>query len=200
MNDQGSGTLASEGAKPGPVAPEIRPEAGFLAEVEAALGQSISTCYQCRKCAAGCPLADDADLRPNQIVRLIQLGQRMEVLAARAIWLCLSCETCTARCPNGVDIARLMDQLRLASLAAGVPPAEPRIARFHEAFLATVRKYGRSHEVSLIRRFKLATGTYFEHMGLGLRMFRKGKIKLLARSVRDRRSFREMMDRFRSGS
>ena len=179
-------------------APDIRPQAGFLAEVETALGRPISACFHCRKCAAGCPLADDSDLRPNQLIRLIQLGQRDEVFASQAIWLCLSCETCTARCPNGVDIAALCDALRSVAVSTGIDPAEPRVAHFHRAFLATVRKYGRSHEISLIRRFKFKTRSYFEHMKLGMKMFGKGKIKIVGKRIRDRRAFRQMVDRFQA--
>jgi len=189
-------TVNREAAPPAAIAPD----SSFLAEVQAALGKEITPCYHCRKCAAGCPLADDSDIRPNQIIRLIQFGQRDDVLGSHAIWLCLSCETCTARCPNGVDIAALCDALRRVALVAGATPAEPRVAHFHRAFLATVRKYGRSHEISLIRRFKFKTKSYFEHMGLGMKMFGKGKIKLVGKRIRNRRAFRQMIDRFHAKS
>ncbi len=175
--------------------PDIEPSRDFLEEVEAATGESLSACFQCRKCACGCPLISDVDLRPNQILRLVQFGQRDEVLRSSAIWLCLSCEACTERCPNGVDLAKVFDYLRFAALRDGVEPAEPRVAQFHRAFLETIRKYGRSHEVDMIRRYKMKSGTWFDNMALGFDMLRKGKIKLAGTKVRDLASVREIMDK-----
>ncbi len=46
-----------------------------VAFVEAASGQKLRECYQCSKCAAGCPLGRAVDLSPQQIIRALQLGQ-----------------------------------------------------------------------------------------------------------------------------
>jgi heterodisulfide reductase subunit C len=189
---EAEGTEAA--AAPEPSGPDIRPSGEFLKEVEQATGQSLSACFQCRKCTCGCPLNDETDIQPNRLLRLIQFGQRDEVLRSRAIWLCIGCETCTARCPNGVDLAAVMDYLRLTAIREGVEPADPKVAAFHKAFLATVRKYGRSHEVDMIRRYKFKTGTFFENMGMGMEMFKKGKIKIIGRKIEDLQAFREMMD------
>jgi heterodisulfide reductase subunit C len=56
------------------------------------------------------------DLMPNQIIRLVQLGQINEVLDSKTIWLCASCFTCSTRCPKGVDLAKLLEALRLLLL------------------------------------------------------------------------------------
>jgi heterodisulfide reductase subunit C len=181
-----------------PSGPEITPSGEFLREVEEATGQSLSACFQCRKCTCGCPLNEDTDIHPNKLLRLIQLGRREEVLASKAIWLCVGCETCTARCPNGVNISQVMDHLRLTAIREGIAPADPKVAKFHQAFLQTLRKYGRSHEIDMIRRYKLKTGTFFENMGLGIEMWRKGKIKILGRKIEDLQAFREMVDSHRS--
>jgi heterodisulfide reductase subunit C len=42
--------------------------------VEAATGVNLAQCYQCGKCAAGCPVSDQMDLPPSQVFRLLQLG------------------------------------------------------------------------------------------------------------------------------
>ncbi len=180
--------------------PDIEPSHEFLREVEAATEQSLSACFQCRKCTCGCPLNEDTDIHPNRLIRLIQFGQRDEVLRSKAIWLCIGCETCTARCPNGVDIAAVMDYLRMTAVAEGVEPADAKVAKFHKAFLETLRKYGRSHEVDMIRRYKFKTGTFFENMGLGMDMFRKGKIKIMGKKIDDLDAFRKLMDDHGSGS
>ena len=172
--------------------------AGSLAgAVEEMTGVELGACFQCRKCTCGCPVVEEVDLLPNQILRLVQFGQRDEVLRSRAIWLCLSCETCTQRCPNGVGLAEVFDYLRFAALREGIEPAEPRVAMFHRSFLETIRKYGRSHEIDMIRRYKMKSGTWLDNMALGMDMFRKGKIKLAGTKVRDLESVREIMDRDR---
>ena len=35
-------------------------------------GVSDERCYQCGKCSAGCPVADEMDLPPSMVMRLLQ--------------------------------------------------------------------------------------------------------------------------------
>lgn len=84
----------------------------FVKKVEELSGQELLSCYQCGKCSAGCPIAEDAEILPNQIVRLVQLGLRDDALNSKTIWLCASCYTCMCRCPRGVDLSRVMEALR----------------------------------------------------------------------------------------
>jgi heterodisulfide reductase subunit C len=65
------------------------------------------------------------DLLPNQIIRLVQLGQVSDVLNSKTIWLCASCFTCTSRCPKGVDLAKVMEALRLLLLRKNTNYVEP---------------------------------------------------------------------------
>ena len=88
----------------------------IIKKVEDISGQNVLACYQCGKCSAGCPMVSLMDLLPNQIIRLVQLGQIDDVLNSKTIWLCASCFTCTARCPKGVDLAKVMEALRLLLL------------------------------------------------------------------------------------
>ena len=90
----------------------------LLREVERRSGAPVSACLQCHKCSSGCPVAPDMDLLPSQIMRLIHLGARDEVLESEAIWACASCEACTARCPMGIDVAAVMDALRMTAVEA----------------------------------------------------------------------------------
>lgn len=91
----------------------------FIADLEELSGEKVLSCYQCGKCSAGCPMADAMDLLPNQIIRLVQLGQKEEVLNSTTIWICASCFTCEARCPKGIDLAKLMEALRVLLLRSG---------------------------------------------------------------------------------
>ncbi|MGQ9699830.1 MAG: 4Fe-4S dicluster domain-containing protein [Candidatus Bipolaricaulaceae bacterium] len=100
----------------------------FVAKVEELSHQNLFSCYQCGKCSAGCLFADHMDLLPNQVIRLVQLGDE-SVLAAQAPWVCASCLACTVRCPKGVDVARIMEALRQLTLRKGVGPVEIRLDR-----------------------------------------------------------------------
>lgn len=139
----------------------------------------VNLCYQCRKCTAGCPLADRMDLTPTQVIHAVRLGQRDMVLGCRTIWLCISCETCTTRCPQGVDIARVMDAARITALNEGVAPAVAEIAVFHRKAMKNILRHGRMYELGLIMGLKMAGGGLTRDMALGLQLFKKGKIRLL---------------------
>lgn len=84
----------------------------FEATVEERSGEDLSRCYYCLKCTAGCPSAPAMPYGPAQMVRLVQLGLKHELLESRSIWFCLHCETCGARCPNEISIAGLTKALR----------------------------------------------------------------------------------------
>lgn len=173
----------------------VQPDPGFRKQVEQAMGQKVSPCFHCNKCSSGCPVTFAMDVNPNKIVRLVQLGLKEQVLRSSTIWLCASCQTCTTRCPNDVDIAGLMDVLREMAVAEGVPAAEANIPVFHAAFLASVEKRGRVHEVGMLAAYKLKakyTGGLLEDAQLGWEMFKKGKLKLLPDGVRQREQVREL--------
>ena len=89
-----------------------RPGNPFVAQVEQISGQKILACYQCGNCSAGCPMSDHMDVLPNQIIRMVQLGMREQLLASKSIWACVSCMTCNSRCPKNVRIAEVIEALR----------------------------------------------------------------------------------------
>lgn len=60
------------------------------------------------------------DILPNQVIRLVQLGQEKEVLDCKSIWICSSCFTCQARCPKGVSITKIMEAIRLLTLRKNI--------------------------------------------------------------------------------
>ena len=172
----------------------------FLSEVIQASGEKIQACFQCQKCSAGCPIAYAMDILPNQMLRRIQYGHREKVLTSKTIWICASCYTCSVRCPNDIDIARVMDALRSLAIRSGAEPGEKDIPLFHSVFLDSIKSKGRIHELSLIVQLKSKTKDFLKDAGLGLRMFRKGKIKLLPSRFGGGKEIQELFNRFEKGA
>lgn len=159
-------------------------DAGLAERVLELCGENAYLCYQCRKCSAGCPLAEEMDLAPNQLVRAIQLGQLDLVLNSKTLWLCASCQTCVTRCPHDIDLPRIMDALRGAAVAAGVKPKLPAVANFYEVASRDIKLLGRLYEVGLMMELNLRNRQPFKDLGLGLIMFLKGKLKPIPKVAR----------------
>lgn len=144
-------------------------------------GQNVNLCYQCSKCGAGCPVLYAMDFSPVQLIHAIRLGLDDLVLSSRTIWLCASCETCTTRCPQDVEVAKVMDAAKIIAVRRGLRPALPRVSAFHRAALGNIRTHGRMYEVGLIMGLKLRTREFLKDASLGIRMLRRGKLKLWPR-------------------
>jgi len=177
-----------------PVVPDtapVVPDSAFLTAVDAHSGECVSLCYQCRKCTNGCPLTFAMDLMPNQVMRMVQLGLEEEVLRSKTIWVCASCQTCTTRCPNDIDIAHLMDALRQLSRKASMV-SEPKVLKFHQALLDSVRRHGQMFELGMVGRYKLTAMDPFSGTKLGIELLKKGKLKFLPHNIKERKEVRDM--------
>jgi heterodisulfide reductase subunit C len=159
----------------------------FAAEMKALTGTSPMSCYQCTKCSSGCPVAGRSDLRPHELVRLVHTNQREAVLTSRFIWDCTSCHTCITRCPQQVDICAMNDALRSLSVSEGLATEDTAVPVFNEAFLASVRKRGRVHELGLMAVYKLRTKRFLEDFDKAPAMFTKGKLPLFGGRIGGRR-------------
>jgi len=156
-------------------------------------GENVFACYQCKKCTNGCPVSEEMDLSPNQIIRSLQFGLKGQVLASKTIWLCASCETCTTRCPQGIDIARLMDVLRETAIAEGVEAAISNVVLFDELTAKSIEKHGRIYELGTMMRYNLRSGTPLKDVGMGTKMFLKGKFKVLPDNVKYPKSLEKVV-------
>ena len=146
--------------------------------VREATGDNAFMCYQCVKCTSGCPMADQFDLSPHQIMRSVQLND-ISVLDSKSIWLCVSCYTCATRCPQKIDVTGAIDALRIEARRRGVKPAVPEIAKFNEKFMRSIKIFGRAYELGLMASFNLALGRPFNDLKLGLRLLASRKLSLL---------------------
>lgn len=165
-----------------------------LAEIEKEAGTSVKLCYQCGKCTAGCPVAFAMDYPPRQVIRFLQLDLLDEALKAESIWICATCETCSARCPRGVDISSLMDTLRRRALKQG-QVTDQKVAAFNQAFLGSVKSFGKVFEAGLMLQYNLSTGQLFKDMELGLPMLKRGKLGFLPEKIKQREDIRKIFAR-----
>lgn len=167
----------------------------FISAVEKASGQHVSHCYQCGNCTAGCPLNFVYDIPVNQIMRLVQVGQKGKVLHSHAIWLCATCETCTTRCPREIDVARVMDVLRMMARREGTV-SEEGVQAFYDSFLDTVKSHGRLYELGVIMKYNLHTKRLFADAELGPQLLRTGKIHVLPERIKGAGAVKEIFERF----
>lgn len=151
----------------------------FGEAVKSISGIDPNLCFQCAKCASGCPVSYAMDYTPTQLIHAIQLGLTDLVLNSKTIWLCASCQTCTTRCPQDVDLAGVMDAVRIIAQRKKIKAKIPEIPTFYRSSLRNIGFFGRMYELGLIATLKLFTRSFTKDIGLGLRMLRKGKLKIL---------------------
>ena len=182
----------------------LDPDYRLLEQIEAEGPFQAGACFQCRKCTNDCPVAFAMDLYPDEVIRMVILGQRETVLNCQTIWVCAACETCTTRCPNDVKIAELMDCLKEMAVQEGVPSSQPRILALHETFLNNLKKRGRLHETTLLPTYLLKSGQLLERwnsgtwrydLNLGRQMLSKGRLPLMPNSIKGKREVRKILAR-----
>jgi heterodisulfide reductase subunit C len=97
----------------------------FVRKLETISGENFHTCMQCGTCTGGCPMIEEMDLTPRQVVHLADLGVKERVLAANTPWLCATCNACQVRCPRGIDLPKLMEAVRQILLRENRNHVEP---------------------------------------------------------------------------
>jgi heterodisulfide reductase subunit C len=127
----------------------------LLQEVMDRSGQNLRSCYQCRRCAAGCPVGDETGVTPDRLIRMILLGEKDNALNNLLVWKCVACYTCGARCPNNIQTARINETLKQMSKETHTEPLVSKIAAFHSAFMKSVSHFGRSNELEFMGLYEL---------------------------------------------
>lgn len=157
-------------------------------------GVSLSDCYQCGKCSAGCPMSESMDLPPQQVMRALQMGLVDKALRAKAPWICAGCMVCSARCPQNIEIADVMREVRRESHAR----KRPRVREsnvFETQFIDNIAKDGRNNEQYLAAFYNLKSGHFMQDMLNAPKMFTKGMVGVKKHHVQDRDAVKRLVDR-----
>jgi heterodisulfide reductase subunit C len=119
------------------------------------------------------------DYSPMQIIKMINLGMKEEVLSSLTIWICSACYTCATRCPRNVDFPTLMMSLRNKAIRENLVKDNAK-SNFHKYFFEVVNKYGRMNPPRFMVKFLDITNinNIIQNIRLGFRLFKKGKIEL----------------------
>ncbi len=72
----------------------------------------IEKCFNCGNCTAICPLTDDQQAFPRDMVRFAQMGLRERILERTDAWQCYYCGECSQTCPKGAEPAETMMSIR----------------------------------------------------------------------------------------
>ena len=65
-------------------------------------------------------MSGQLDTLPRQVVRMAQFGLEDKINECTTFWSCLSCHSCSVNCPRGIDLARVMEAIRLLTLRKNV--------------------------------------------------------------------------------
>lgn len=108
-------------------------------------------CMRCGKCSATCPSYEEMEYHPHQFVYMVETGDIEPLLNSESLYKCLSCFACVERCPRGVELAKLVEAIRLIKIrqkdanrmtADDVPPAAEADADLpQQAVVSAFRKY-----------------------------------------------------------
>ncbi len=146
---------------------------------EFAIRDKSSLCYQCSKCSSGCPVAEEMDLLPHQVMHLASLGLEDRVLGSETIWICANCYACAVKCPNDINITAVMNDLKKKAVEQGYDCKRPEIYQFHKVFSDEVYRRGRVHELRIMGEYNLKIKAPFKNAELAPQMFMKNKLSLL---------------------
>ncbi len=165
----------------------------FSYQVKELSGVNFNQCFHCLSCSGGCPFSGIMDYLPNRVIRLIQYGQKEQALTCSSIWLCVGCDTCATQCPNAVDISSVMKALCRIALNENTI-SEPDIYSFHKEVFNSIQKYGRTHKLEIMMRYKLYKRDFFSDIGVGTKMLLKQKLEFLPSRVSNIKEIRQLFE------
>jgi len=75
-------------------------------------GRELVNCFQCIKCTSGCTALKLLELKPHEIVKLVNVGFIDELASSDIIWTCVTCLKCLQRCPQKASPYHVLMALR----------------------------------------------------------------------------------------
>lgn len=176
------------------VVSESQRNAACIKRIEELSGVNLRDCYQCGKCAAGCPVASHANLTCRQVIRNLQLGLIEPVLNSDMPWACLGCAVCVARCPQNVNLPALMVAIKRVAEEQGIALRD--VAVFDDAFMRTVKLTGISDETVLAGSYNVLSGHLFQDVANVPAMVKQGLIEVaLPRTINNTAEMKELFER-----
>lgn len=79
-------------------------------------GVNVLKCMRCGKCSATCPSYAEMEYHPHQFVYMVEKGNIEPLLNSESLYKCLTCFACVERCPRGVEPAKVVEAVRLATI------------------------------------------------------------------------------------
>lgn len=91
---------------------------------EKKLEEQFWICLQCGMCTSACTTSQVSDYNVRKLVRRIQLGEADDrEFLEKVPWLCTQCGRCHEICSHGLDIPKLVLELRKRAIKEGFAPA-----------------------------------------------------------------------------
>jgi len=94
----------------------------------------------------------------------------------------------------------IMDTLRQMAMEEGVDIAEPDILNFHKEVLNSIKRYGRTHKLEIMLRYKIKQRDLFSDMDVGLKMLAKRKLDLTPSKIKGIENIRQFFNNQERGA
>ena len=129
-------------------------------------------CFQCMCCTSGCTSLKLLELKPHEIILLVNSGFVEEIVSSDIIWACASCLKCRERCPQKASPYDIIVALRNLAVEREV--------KIPEAYMKAVAQI---LETGLIQQVQTVTSREMQHFNrekLGLPKIRYADDKFKA--------------------
>jgi heterodisulfide reductase subunit C len=123
-------------------------------------GKELVNCFQCIKCTSGCTALKLLELKPHEIVKLVNLGFADELASSDIIWTCVTCLKCLQRCPQKASPYHVIMALRNLAVE--------REAKVPEGYLKAVSQILESGLAETIQKVVTAKMETFDRESLKL--------------------------------
>jgi len=194
---------------------EPGPTRSFLREVMDRSGQNLLACYQCRRCAAGCPVAQESEyVTPDRLIRMVVMGDKEGALDNELVWRCVSCYTCGTRCPNDIQTSRITETLKQMAKEEGVQARRPKVKYFHDSFVGSAVRWGRVNELEFMGFYEMKNALHelgsgrvkavldeaLSQMKFALPMIKKGRMHIGFQTAKGRSEVKRLMKKAKNRS